>query len=82
MAAALGAIGEPAIDPLIGLLGDDDADLRGYAALAIGRIGEPAIPKLLELIKHSEGVVNRCALMTLYKMGEVGPEALADYLSE
>lgn len=46
-AAAARALGgmDPAVavDPLVGLLGDEDASVRAAAAAALGRIGDPAV---------------------------------------
>ncbi|MBN1167106.1 MAG: HEAT repeat domain-containing protein [Methanospirillaceae archaeon] len=47
--AALGMIGEAAIESLIPLLSDEDEEVVSSAGLALGKIGSPALPSLIPL---------------------------------
>ncbi len=52
-AGALAEIGRPAVAPLVEALHNDDADIRGRAAVALGRMGaeaEPAVAALAEAL--------------------------------
>ena len=59
---ALSRMGEPAVDPLIDILGDEDWRVRGAAAWALGNIGdERAIPELEKLLDDESGFVKQGA---------------------
>ena len=51
-ALALVEIREPAIEPLIHALNEENEDVRQAAAEALAKIGEPAIPPLIAALKH------------------------------
>lgn len=55
VAGALAAIGDPsAVQPLLGLLDDEDPFVRRIAAMALVRIGDPAgVPRVAELAKET-----------------------------
>ena len=55
---ALSRMGEPAVDPLIAILDDEDWRVRGAAAWALGNLGdEKAIPALEKLLDDESGYV-------------------------
>ena len=71
-AYALGAMGEVAVQPLMALLGHDDAWIRINAAFALGEIGPPAaraMPALAKLLDHE---LHQVARATLDAMGCIG----------
>jgi len=55
--AALGSIGEPAVQTLIHLLHDQDEEVVNYAGLSLARIGQPAIPALFTLFNEDKAMV-------------------------
>ena len=64
-AYALGAMGEVAVEPLIELLGHDDAWININAAFALGEVGAPAaraMPELTKLLGHELHQVVRASL--------------------
>lgn len=67
---ALMQIGDCAIDSLVGLLGDDDANVRHHAAHTLGKIGNPVVIDDLIAILHdpSDTVVHK----TVYALGQIG----------
>jgi HEAT repeat protein len=51
-------MGEPAVEPLIAILDDDDWRVRGTAAWALGNLNdERAIPELEKLLDDESGFV-------------------------
>jgi len=78
-AEALALIGSPAVEPLIGALGNPDEDVRWKAAIALGEIGDPrAIPPLIALLEdHDRFVQSRAA----YALGQFGSSALSPLLT-
>jgi len=74
-AEALGRIGEPAVEPLIAALQDEDSNMRQGAAGALGRIGEPAVEPLIAALRDENSGVCRAAAQALKKIGT--PKALA-----
>ena len=55
-------MGEPAVDPLIETLNDEDWRVRGAAAWALGNLGdEKAIPALEKLLDDESGFVKKGA---------------------
>ncbi len=71
-AYALGAMGEVAVEPLVGLLEHDDAWIRINAAFALGEIGPPAAPAMPELAKLLDDERHQVARATLDAMGCIG----------
>ena len=71
-AYALGAMGEVAVDPLVELLGQDDAWIRINAAFALGEIGPPAARAMPELAKLLDDQRHQVARATLDAMGCIG----------
>ncbi|MEN9935441.1 MAG: hypothetical protein RLZZ387_2020 [Chloroflexota bacterium] len=67
---ALGMLGEPAVEPLIGLLHHDDRDVRMRAAWALGVIGQPALPALLALAESGMPSLRVEAIRVLGVIGE------------
>ncbi len=77
-AEALARIGSPAVEPLIGALGDSDEDVRWKAAIALGEIGDPrAIPPLIALLEDQDRFVQSRAA---YALGQFGSAALSPLL--
>lgn len=74
---ALVSMGEAAVDPLVGLLGHPDGDIRGLAAWALGKAGaERALQPVLDLLDDREGFVRRDAATALGRLKDqsaVGP---------
>jgi HEAT repeat protein len=73
-ARALAQIGEPAVEPLIGLLSHPVEDIRWKAAIALGEIGDRrAIPPLIWLLHdHDHFVKGRAA----HALGLIGRDAI------
>jgi HEAT repeat protein len=71
---ALAKIGEPAVDPLIQILkDDDDVYVRADAAYALGDIGNPrALEPLIQALKDENWVVRKVASDALGKIGDIG----------
>ena len=71
-AYALGAMGEVAVQPLIELLGHEDAWIKINAAFALGEIGEAAacaMPELARLLTHELPQVARASLDAMAFIG-------------
>lgn len=68
---ALGEIRDPrAVDPLIGLLGDNDNEVRWEAALALGEIADPrAFGPLEATLRDPDRYVRHGSAIALEKMG-------------
>jgi HEAT repeat protein len=65
----LGLMGEPAVEPLIEALGDNDPDVRVRAAEALGRIGdERAVEPLTDALDDGDEGVRTFAKMGLEKI--------------
>lgn len=65
----LGLMGEPAVEPLIEALGDDDPNVRVRAAEALGRIGdECAVEPLTDALNDGDEGVRTFAKMGLEKI--------------
>lgn len=63
---ALCEIGEPAVDPLVKALKDDNPSVRSYAAGALGMIGDPkATDPLIEALKDKDPGVRIAAARAL-----------------
>ena len=71
-AYALGAMGEVAVQPLMELLGHDDAWIRINAAFALGEIGPPAARAMPEMAKLLHDERHQVARATLDAMGCIG----------
>ena len=71
-AYALGAMGEVAVEPLMELLGHDDAWIRINAAFALGEIGSPAARAMPELAKLLDDERHEVGRATLDAMGCIG----------
>ncbi|WP_440951842.1 HEAT repeat domain-containing protein [Methanococcoides sp. FTZ1] len=70
-AAALGSIGEPAVEPLIDVLADDDPHVRAWAARALGKTDDPrAVEPLVELLNDEDENVRSNAAMALGKLDD------------
>ncbi len=71
-AYALGAMGEVAVEPLMELLGHDDAWIKINAAFALGEIGPPAARAMGELTKLLGHELHQVARASLDAMGCIG----------
>lgn len=75
--AAIGGAAKDAVDPLVGLLGNADPELRGEAAVALAAIGPdaaPAVPALQQILS-SETTPAGLLYPTAYALGRIGPAA-------
>lgn len=82
---AIGEIGrEEAIEPLIGELSDDEAQIRCAIVLALGKIkSKKAVPKLIEVLNDPLWYVRRDAAIALGMIGDPRSiEALIDKISD
>jgi HEAT repeat protein len=82
-ARALALIGEPAVEPLIAALRNEDADIRMNAAWALGEIKDPrAIEPLLEAAEYRPpgrllpGLAQDAAKNALVRIGEPAVDTL------
>jgi hypothetical protein len=77
-AKALGRIGEPAIQPLVGALVRSQCPVaREHTALALARIGAPAVDPLIPVLKDGRMGLRRAAASVL---GEIGDERAVEAL--
>jgi HEAT repeat protein len=65
---ALARIGEPAVEPLIDALKDENSEVRESATEALARIGKPAVEPLTEALKDENSEVHRLAAKSLDKI--------------
>ncbi len=68
--AALAAIGEPAVDSLMALVGETRSHSSALAAETLLRMGEVAVPALTEALGHENRGVRSAARLALAQMGE------------
>lgn len=82
-AEALGLIGAPeAVDPLVAVLAETDADLRIAAARALGRISDPrAVPGLSRALDGTGHESDRAVAAALLRLGTPGLRALESHAS-
>lgn len=65
------AIGAPAVEPLIKVLGDEDSYVRRYAAQALGETGDPrAVEALIKALGDEDRDVRKTAADALGKIGD------------
>jgi HEAT repeat protein len=65
---ALCELGEPAVPPLIGAIGDRDFNVRTLAIFCLGRMGpkaKDAVPALVRALEESDWIVRRYAAAAL-----------------
>jgi HEAT repeat protein len=68
---ALGAVGTPAVPPLIQALGDGNSDVRKAACRALGAIGDrQAVPPLIQALRHGNSDVRAAACEALGAIGD------------
>jgi HEAT repeat protein len=77
-AAALGGIGEPAIDPLIRVLLGSERAVRGEAARALCAIGARTIPHLKNALEQASPEEQRILEMMLMRVDESGIRAVLE----
>lgn len=66
----LGTIGDPAVEPLIAVLGDDDKVVRAHAIVTLGNIGDPrAVEPLIAALSDDNEDVRTSAEEALQNMG-------------
>lgn len=78
VAAALGAAGEDALEPLVELLGDDGWEVRMFAAIALGsspELAAGAIEALRERLDDSDDDVKREVALAMVAGGSNDPRA-------
>jgi HEAT repeat protein len=67
---ALVKIGPPAVEPLIGVLKDENAHVRSFAAEGLGELGDKrSVQPLVALLKDEDEEVRRSATKALSKLG-------------
>jgi len=67
---ALVKIGSPAVEPIIGLLKDENAHARSFAAEGLGDLGDKrAVQPLVALLKDEDEEVRQSATKALSKLG-------------
>jgi len=67
---ALVKIGPPALEPLIGVLKDENAHVRSFAAEGMGELGDKrAVQPLVAVLKDEDEEVRRSATEALTKLG-------------
>jgi HEAT repeat protein len=82
-ADALAAIGEPAVEPLVELLGDADPEVQDLAADALVRIGVASVEPLTNVLKGSDPDRRWNAVYALGAIGDpAAVPALAGVLSD
>jgi HEAT repeat protein len=70
MLDALVKIGPPAVEPLIGVLKDENACMRSFAAEGLGELGDKrAVEPLVAVLKDEDEEVRRSATEALRKLG-------------
>ena len=81
---ALVHIGAPSVEPLIGLLSDDDSELRRRTVLALGEIGDTrAVEPVIASLNDKDEKVVQQAFGALGKMKDIkAVETLIYYLSD
>jgi len=68
---ALIRVGEPAVEPLIGMLNDDERDLRILAIESLGEIGdERAVEPLIEALNDEEWQMRKLIAQALGDLGD------------
>lgn len=76
-------IGEPAVEPLIQVLGAEDPDIRENAAATLGKIkDERAVQPLIKLLTDEEWEVEKGATDALIAIGEPAIEPLIEILQD
>jgi HEAT repeat protein/protein-S-isoprenylcysteine O-methyltransferase Ste14 len=69
-AGLLAGMGDPAVEPLLALLGDKDPNVRAYSAGALGGMTpERVIPSLIALLHDGDSYVRRTAAEALGRTG-------------
>ena len=77
-----GEIGEPAVEPLIEALKDEDFNVRSEAAEALGNVGEPAIEPLIEALKDENFNLRMDTAEALGEIEEPAIEPLIEALKD
>ena len=83
-ALALGRFGARAVEPLVALLAEDNADARWWAARALAEIGgQDAVAALLSVLADPDPDLRACAALALGHTGEASAAPnLADCLDD
>jgi HEAT repeat protein len=79
---ALGAVGTPAVPPLIQALGDGDSDVREAACWALGEIGDRQAVPALSVWAHAGERVAQAALQQMGQAPLPLPEAVAQVVAQ
>ncbi len=72
--AALEVMGEPAVEPLLAMLGSQDMDARRNAAQALGWIGSPSATEALVRVLRQDGDLG-VRSQAAWALGEIGDPA-------
>jgi HEAT repeat protein len=70
-------IGAPAVEPLIDILLEWDADLHKEAARALEQIGPPAVEPLVNILSHDNLIIRRRAAHLLERIGSLQADVQA-----
>ncbi len=73
---SLGAVGEPAIGPLMDLLTGADHNVRWRSAMALARVGTPSVDPLIDAAAAGNETIKNPAIWALAEIGDtraVGP---------
>lgn len=68
--AALGAIGAPAVEPLVRALLDPDRETRWTTAMALARVGAPAVEPLIGVVLVGDDEIKNPAVWALAEIGD------------
>jgi HEAT repeat protein len=81
--SVLGTFGEPAVEPLIKALEDDDEEVRETAARALGQVGDSrAVKPLIKALGDGDWEVRKAAAKALGKIGKPAVEPLIKALGD
>jgi HEAT repeat protein len=70
-ATSLGKVGQPAVEPLITAMQDEQYPVRQVSALALGEIGDPsAVECLAEALQDENHAVRQASAVALGKIGD------------
>ncbi len=76
-AEALGALGKPALDPLLAALQDNDNRLEGYASDGLERMGAPAVNAVAALLQNQNADL---AGQAAYILGKIKDRSAVPFL--
>ena len=75
--ATIARIGQPAVWPLVNVLGAKDPRLSTAAAMALVQVGDIAVPALIEAIQHED---LRIVIYSALALGDIGDNRALPWL--